>query len=264
LSVLERFDILARLIDAAKSGPPEADLTAEISDSADVGPTRVRSLELLGQELGFLERNAAGFHSTSTGAKFANYIAAHRSEVPESGTTEAHVFQICTTMPPSWQEAFRAAFGGLILNTEAAERQVVEAAQRRLLIVAAFLDPDVLQLKLQGIHRPHVSVVVLTSDPRLAQRFPDGNWRLRRLFEVLGRRFADISVFHFARDGMIVHAKLWVSEGAFFLTSANVSGNSAADNMEVGIYSADPALSRTLGMVVDTALEMEGVEQLRP
>lgn len=264
MSVLERFDGLARLVVFAKHGMPEPELIGGVCSAVGIGATRLRSLELLGEELGFLERKGAMITATNAGVKFSNYMSVHHSETPESASTAASDFQVCLTLPPAWQSPFRSALGDLVQSTEAAERQVVEAAKSRLIVVAAFLDPEVLQLKLQGVHRPEVSALVLTSDPRLAKRFPEGNWRLHRLFEVLARRFGHVDVFHFSMEGMIVHAKLWVSDGAFFLTSANVSGNSAADNMEVGLYSTEPALTQSLAMVVDTAVGMEGVERLEP
>ena len=264
MSVVERFDVLARRVDMAGRGLTKAEVVEAASACTGVCPTRLQSLEFLGEELGFLERGDNLLRSNLARTEFANYMTVHRGKAKERPSAGTHDFQVCATLPPAWQAPFRAALGDLVQETEAGERQVVEAAKQRLLVVTAYLDPAVLQLKLQVIHRPDISVAVLTFEFRLVQKFPDGNWRLRRIFEIIGGRFGDVSVHHFARNGMIVHAKLWVSEGSFLLTSANVSGNSAADNMEVGIYSTNPALSSTLAMIVDTAVALEGVERLAP
>lgn len=268
MKVVERFDVLARLVEGSGIGAEESEVVQSVSGATGLSPTRVESLALLAEELGFLEVKDSTVAASATGVKFANYMAVYRKEARPTGdgrveSSGSPDFEVCMTLPPMWQDAFRSHLGELVQETKVGELLVVDDAAENLVVVTPYLDPAVLQVKLEGVHRPDVSVKVLTSDPKIAKEYPDGNWRRRKLFDVLDRRFGDVEVYHFSRQGMIVHAKLWVSDGSFFLTSANVSGDSATDNVEIGIYSAEAALVGMFNLITRTTLQMEGVTRLQ-
>lgn len=250
----DRMQAVAKLVDASSKAALEDDLLRGVSAQVDIPVNRLWGLLGVAEDLCFVQRENGQVTATPAGRKFASYMAA-QAATPQPDT-------ICMSMPPGWRQPARALMGEEVADTACGEHMVAAGTESRLYIVTPFLSPDVLQYKLKDVLKPAAEVVVITSDPAIGREDWQTNHVRRRVMEILGRRFGRVRLHHYDSAGMIVHAKLWLSEAGYFLTSANVKGDSANDNLEVGIHGTNPAVATKLRRFLEGLPAMEGVRCL--
>jgi hypothetical protein len=252
----DRMQAVAQLVDACGTEADEESLLQSLAAATGLAVPRLWGLLGLAEDLRFVLRDGGHVETTAAGRKFASYMAAQR---PPPGAAEDTV---CMSMPPCWRGAAQALMGDDVADTESGEQRVAAGTRERLYIVTPFLSPDVLQYKLRDVLKPGAEVVIFTSDPTIGREDWSTNHVRRRLMEILGRRFGRVRLHHYDTAGMIIHAKLWLSEAGYFLTSANVKGDSANDNFEVGLHGMNPAVAGRLRRFLEGLPAMEGVRCL--
>lgn len=251
----------------ARGKRTRTDVVSALSVGGLIRPSDLEPLTTAAVEFGFLREEGEILAVSEQGAAFERYVSALGEEEQseesrtDDGVSEASarpiLMELCATFPPPWADAMVSALGGRIRKTSEGYRKVVSDAASKLCVVTPFVDVSVLQMCLESKHSKELEFSMITSDEKLAQQFASGqNWRLQKLGKIVGGRFKSGCVYYLRDAQTIAHAKLWCSERAVFVTSANVTSDSITDNFELGIYTDDDEAVATTWEILAQAFKM--------
>ncbi len=152
------------------------------------------------------------------------------------------------TMPISSEEKIPPELRGQVMFHEGAVEKVIQNTSGEFLVSTYTLDVPVFMNFVKNINTKRLNCKLILGD---AEKIKDEKTNFQLSLNAL-KKFMDV---HFDKyeirlvrelqKGFVSHAKIWLSEKAVVITSANVTINSTSDNFEAGIYTTRKDIIRS-------------------
>ena len=264
--ISRRVRIIADIIQTVANGKTNRDeVVTALSVGGMLNPSDLQALATAAVEFGFLTENGQTLGVSNHGSAFERYVSALSEEegfvestnAPREALDRPTLMELCATFPPPWVTVMASQLGDRVRMTRDGYKKVVSDARTKLCLVTPFVDIAVLQMCLESKHSIGLDFFMITSEQDLTKEWPSGrNFNMEKLRNILAGRFRSGSVFYLRHAQTIAHAKIWCSERAVFVTSANVTSDSITENFELGIYTDEEETVATVWEVLEQAFKM--------
>jgi len=114
--------------------------------------------------------------------------------------------------------------------------KVIQNAREELLVSTFSLDVDVFKMLVDRWNTQKLTCKLIIADEKFTKEKVNP-YELDPLKQFLNSHFAESEIRYVREDNFVSHAKVWLSEKAVHITSANIAIRSQTDNFELGIYS---------------------------
>jgi len=254
----ETIDLIAILINkTANEELTYLQVISKIMEEHSISKSKVESAYYLAREFGFIVTDSDKLIPSKEGKNFHRYIDILK-EGKKPPVIQKTTNILTVTLPPRWSISLSDKSIGEYISTINAQRKVLERSNNRLVVITPFIDPAVLQMIIPDYY-PEKECIVITSEKKLKY---ENSYVLDKLRDVLERRFGLSKIYFYSELSMILHGKIWLSDLAILITSANIKSDSVTDNFEIGVYSEDPSLIMTTTNLVNKILTESNVECL--
>ncbi len=173
-------------------------------------------------------------------------ISKNISFAPEM--SEDYETLLTVTMPFSSEEKIPPELRGQVMFHEAGVEKVLQNASGEFLVSTYTLDVPVFMNFVKNINTKKLFCKLILGD---AEKLLDSKTNFQLSIHAL-KKFMDahfdkyeIRLVRELKKGFVSHAKIWLSEKAVVITSANVTINSSSDNFEAGVYTTRKDIIRS-------------------
>ena len=143
---------------------------------------------------------------------------------------------LTASIPPNVREKIPPAFSEITIRHDDAVKKVLQNTSKELLIATFSLDVNVFRMLVDRWNTQKITCKLIIADDKFKNKQLDP-YHLIPLKKVLNSHFIDSEIRYIRTGDFVSHAKIWLSEKAVHITSANIAINSQTDNFELGIYS---------------------------
>ncbi len=284
-----KFQIMAEILNAVyKKNDTIEKVLVLMKGRPLVKGSEIISLIGLAKQFGFLSSNANYIEITNAGLSFMGYVETEipkrieeiESEIssdvaeikksekkdtselitkilgignkmiessPDLGSSNTYV---TVTLPPR-KEIPIDCRSNIILNQDA-EKKVMQDCEQKMIIVSPYIEVNALKFILHQSYIEDAELLIITSDANNIER---DYWK-KNLNAVIKQHFKKGKIMKLIDEGMIAHAKIWLSEKSVLITSANVLTNSQTNNFEMGIYTDNQEVVNSCKKMIDEVLPM--------
>lgn len=289
MGVGTKFQIMAEILNAVYKKNDTIEKVLDLMKGRPlVKGSEIISLIGLAKQFGFLSSNANYIEITNAGLSFMGYveteipkrieeieseISSDVEEIEKSGKKdtselitkilgignkmiesspdlESSNTYVTVTLPPR-KEIPLDYRSSIILNQDA-EKKVMQDCEQKMIIVSPYIEVNALKFILHQSYIEDAELLIITSDANNLER---DYWK-KNLNAVIKQHFKKGKIMKLIDEGMIAHAKIWLSEKSVLITSANVLTNSQTNNFEMGIYTDNQEVVNSCKKMIDEILPM--------
>lgn len=164
---------------------------------------------------------------------------------------------LTVSMPPSGVGQKIPSKLNHVIFHDVAIKNVIENATKEVLIATYTFDVPLFKTLLANINSKKLTCKIIVGDnSKLGTR--DYTYGVEALKKFLDSHFTsyEIRLVKDTSKNYISHAKMWISEKAVLITSANIAFNSSIDNFEAGVYSTQDELIGSCSLVYNEIWNM--------